>query len=85
MNGTREGESKGSRVAVQAAAVAVAEPRPVEWRPRWWPVEPSESHWRPAETIADALRAARRLDCEPDQVEMRDADGDVPGFEQDER
>lgn len=58
-------------LAVQESTPA---PRRVEWRPAWHEVEPTESHWRPAESIADALRAARRLDCGPEHVELRDAE-----------
>lgn len=65
-----------SRAQVLDPPLAVQEPTPaprrVEWRPAWHEVEPSESHWRPAASIADALRAARRLDCTPEHVELRD-------------
>lgn len=53
-------------------------PRRVEWRPAWHEVEPSESHWREAPSIEAALAAARRVDCAPEHVELRDAETHRP-------
>lgn len=66
-------------VLASSPPLAVLEPTPaprgVEWRPGWHAVEPSESHWRPAESIGDALRAARRLDIRNlAGLELRDAE-----------
>lgn len=67
-----------SRAQVLDPPLAVQEPTPaprrVEWRPGWHEVEPSESHWREAPSIEAALAAARRLDCAPEHVELRDAE-----------
>ena len=64
-------------VAVQEheAPMPTPAPRAVEWRPAWHEVEPREAHWRPAASIAEALRAARRLDINDlAGLELRDAE-----------
>lgn len=61
-------------LAVQDEPLPEPAPRRVEWRPAWHEVEPSESHWREAPSIEAALAAARRVDCAPEHVELRDAE-----------